>query len=229
MLSKITSHRVCQEHRRRMLLGSRSSTLPLPLDWSAYNAVQDRSDDNRAPKLKTISVFGPLLDSPPVHPDTVLSTMAYLDTSLKQLGMSQSHITFDMQLYVVACLIKWSDPKRWSSVILRPGMMPTLMSFIGSIGKLMKSTGVEELVAASVGGLTSIFNRKAWPKAMRAFRMVVSALLYDFLEEGEKTHEQMTAFLVNAREHPTGRLWVDCFILPTLIALRFWRAEREGD
>ena len=33
-------------------------------------------------------VFGPLLDSPPAHPDTVLSTMAYLDISLRQLSMS---------------------------------------------------------------------------------------------------------------------------------------------
>lgn len=202
---------------------------PLPLDWSAYNVVQDRNGDDSAPKLKTISVFGPLLDSPPAHPDTVLSTMAYLDTSLRQLGMSHSHITFDMQLYVIACLIKWSDPQRWSSVVLKPGMMHTLMSFIGSIGELMNSTGVEELIGASFGGLTSIFNGKAWPKAMRAFRMVVSALLHDFLVDGEKTHEQITAFLEKARERPTGRLWVDCFITPTLIAHRFWRAERDGD
>ena len=59
--------------------------------------------------------------------------------------------------------------------------------------------------------------------------MVVSALLHDILEGGEKTHEQISAFLEKAREHPTGRLWVDCFIILTLIALRFWRAEREGD
>ncbi|KAJ8332144.1 hypothetical protein SKAU_G00428720 [Synaphobranchus kaupii] len=93
---------------------------PLALDWSAYNVGQDS-----APKLKTISVFGPLLDSPPAHPDTVLSTIAYLDTLLRQLGMSHSHITFDMQLYMIACLIQWSDAQRWSSVVLRPGMMHT--------------------------------------------------------------------------------------------------------
>lgn len=82
---------------------------PLPLDWSAYNVVQDRNGDAGTPKLKTISVFGPMLDSPPAHPDTVLSTTAYLDTSLKQLFMNHSHITFDMQLYEIACMIKWSS------------------------------------------------------------------------------------------------------------------------
>lgn len=93
----------------------------------------------------------------------------------------------------------------------------------------MNSTGLEELVGASFGGLTSIFNGKAWPKTMRALHMVVSALLHDFLEEGEKTHEQIMAFLEKAREHPTGWLWVDYFITATLIAHKFWRAEREGD
>lgn len=60
------------------------------------------------------------------------------------------------------------------------------MSFIGSIGELMNSTGLEELVGASFGGLASIFNGKAWPKAMRSFRMVMYALLHEFLKEGEK-------------------------------------------
>ena len=148
-IQDVTAQSVSRAQKKDATWLSQFHSSPLPLDWSSYNAVQDRSDDSRAPKLKTTSVFGPLLDFPPVHPDTVLST-----------------ITFDMQLYVIACSIKWSDPQRWSTVILRPGMMHALMSFIGSIGKLMESTGVEELVGASFGGLTSIFNGKAWPKAM---------------------------------------------------------------
>jgi len=61
---------------------------PLPLDWSAYNVVQDRHSDEGVSRMKIISVFGPLFDSPPAHPDTVRRTIAYLDTSLKQLGKS---------------------------------------------------------------------------------------------------------------------------------------------
>ena len=149
-----------QEKDTAWLSQLHSSTLPL--DWSAYNAVQDRNGCDSVPKPKTKRAFGPLLDSPPAHPDTVLSTITYLDTSLRRLGMSYSHMTFDMQLYQIACLIKWSDPQQWSSVVLSPGMMHIVMSFIGCIGGLMKSTGLEELVGASFGGLTSIFNGKAW-------------------------------------------------------------------
>ena len=73
---------------------------------------------------------------------------------------------FDMKLYLIAFLIEWSDLQQWFSVILRPCMMQTLMSFIVSVGKVIQSTSVEELVSASFGGLTSIFNEKAWPKGM---------------------------------------------------------------
>ena len=75
-----------------------------------------------------------------------------------------------------------------------------------------------------------IFKReKAWPKAMRAFRMVVAALMHDFLQEGDKSHTDIATFLESTRTHPTGRLWTDCFIIPTMLAHQFMRAEREGD
>ena len=46
--------------------------------------------------------------------------------------------------------------------------------------------------------------------------------------EGEKTHDDIFAYLEKAREHPTGKLWVDCFIIPTMLAHQFTRSEREG-
>jgi hypothetical protein len=155
--------------------------------------------------------------------------MAYLDWTLKSLGMLHVHLMLDTLLYIVSCLIKWSDPVRWNSVILRPGMMHTLMSFIGTIGYNMQGTGVEELVGAAYSGVANIFNGKAWPKAMRAFRMVVAALLHDFLQGRERSHEDIVTYLEKAREHTTGKLWVDCFITPTMLAHQFLRAEREGD
>ena len=108
-------------------------------------------------------------------------------------------------------------------------MMHTLMSFIGAIGVTMRCTGLEDLVRAAYGGIACIMNGKAWPKAMRAFRMVVAALMHDFLQEGDKSHTDIATFLESTRTHPTGRLWTDCFIIPTMLAHQFMRAEREGD
>ena len=93
----------------------------------------------------------------------------------------------------------------------------------------MRCTGLEDLVRAAYGGIAGIMNGKAWPKAMRAFRMVVAALMHDFLQEGDKSHTEFATFLESTRTHPTGRVWTDCFIIPTMLAHQFMRAEREGD
>ena len=93
----------------------------------------------------------------------------------------------------------------------------------------MRCTGLEDLVRAAYGGIAGIMNGKAWPKAMRAFRMVVAALMHDFLQEGDKSHTDIVTFLESTRTHPTGRLWTECFIIPTMLAHQNMRAEREGD
>ena len=66
-------------------------------------------------------------------------------------------------------------------------------------------------------------------KALRYFRAVSAALLKRFLSSGPKTFEEIDEYLAVARLHPTGRHWVDNFILPTLLIHQFERAEREGD
>ena len=41
--------------------------------------------------------------------------------------------------------------------------------------------------------------------------------------------QELRDYLETAREHPTGRLWVDCLIKPTPLALMFLFGERNGD
>ena len=107
--------------------------------------------------------------------------------------------------------------------------MHTTQSFIGCIAKLMKGSALDIYVAAAYRGLTGIFNEKSWVKALRYFRAVSAALLKRFLSSGPKTFEEIDEYLAVARLHPTGRHWVDNFLLPTLLIHQFERAEREGD
>ncbi len=202
--------------------------LPDAIEFSGYNAREDRNEDFEQ-KPKTLFVFGPLLNSPPSHPDTVITTLQHMVTSMKAFGMTYANICMDMQLYIVSCKTKWSDIDRWKYVILHPGMMHTIMSFLGCIGTLMHSSGIEVILAASFGSLKSIMSGKAWPQALRAYRMLTGALLQDFLSEGQQSYEDIQTYLEQASKHPTGKLWVNCLIKPTLIAHRFIRAEREGN
>ena len=64
---------------------------------------------------------------------------------------------------------------------------------------------------------------------MRAFQSVGAALLQRFLSTGQNTFDDIEGNLQTARIHPTGRHWVDHFLLPTLLIHQFQRVEQEGD
>ena len=166
-----------------------------------------------------------MIDSPPAHPDTIITTLVNLEKALNSFGMHPHH----SRLYQTACLVHWNDPLRWTNVILHPGVMHTLTSFLGCVGTLMKASGVDVLISAAFAGITSIVNGKAWTNALRAYRLIMAVVRHNFYSNGAKTYEELNVYLETARGHPTGRLWVDCFVTPTLLSFMFQRGERNGD
>ena len=122
-----------------------------------------------------------------------MTLLEYLKKSLADMGMSYAHISVDLQLYMVASQIKWNDIDQFKNVILRPGIMRTVQSFCGCIGKLMRGSGIEPLISSAFGGLTGIMSGKS--RAMRAFRMVSTTLLSTFLSTGPKTLQNLSDYL----------------------------------
>ena len=90
----------------------------------------------------------------------------------------------------------------------------------------MKASGVDVLLTAAFGGLAGIITGKSWPNALR---LITTVLLQDFFQSGAKTYQELSDDLDAVRDHPVGRLWVDCLIKPTLLALQLLRAQRDGD
>ena len=198
-----------------------------PAEWSGY--MHHLARDNGFVSKATRYIYGPLIDAPPSHPDTVLTSIMYIENFIKSHGQTYVHLSVDMQLFKVAMQIKWSDPTRWKHLIVRPGGMHTLTSFLGCVGQLMKGTGLEEILNVAYNGVSSMLNGKAWPKALRGLRMVVTGLLKEFVVSGANSRDTLHEELEMARGSKTGRLWVDCLIYPVSIAHLFIRAEREGN
>ena len=196
-------------------------------EWSGYMTKLARQSGT-AIGGATNFAFGPLIDATPSHPDTVLTALIFIERFCKKYGQSGVQLVADMQLYKVAVQIQWSDPLRWKHVVIRPGGMHALMSFIGCIGKLMQSSGLEELLGAAYRGVANMLNGKAWPKAVRGLRMVVVYLLENAVQ-GSISVQSVEAVLTEARKWPTGKLWVDCLVSPIIIVHLFIRAEREGN
>ena len=81
---------------------------------------------------------------------------AKMKQTLKTFSMQYAHLSVDIQLYHIACIVQWSDSYCWTSLVLHPGMMHTLMSFLGCIGTLMKASCVDMLLIVAFGGVADI-------------------------------------------------------------------------
>jgi hypothetical protein len=164
------------------------------MEWNGFNKSLARTTATK--KSASTYLLGPMIDATPSHPDTVLTSMLYVKRSLEEMNMKHVYISVDMQLYIVASQIKWSSPTYFKNVVLYPGVMHTVMSVCGAIGKLMKGSGIETLITSSFSSLAKIMNGSSWVMSMRAFRMVVACLLEKFFSTGQKTWEELCILLI---------------------------------
>lgn len=125
------------------------------IEWNGFNNHLARSQGIVKPA--TAYMFGPLIDAPPHHPDTILTTLKYMQGSLVDMGMTYIHLSMDMQLFEVTKKVCWHDPVQFQNVMAHPGGMHIIQSFISCIAKLMRGSALEEYVAAAYRGLTGMY------------------------------------------------------------------------
>ena len=122
------------------------------MEWNGFNNQLARTQGIVKPA--TAYMFGPLIDAPPHHPDTILTTMKYMQASLVDMGMTSIHLSMDMQLFEVTKQVCWHDPVQFHNVLAHPGGMHIIQSFMSCIGKLMRGSALKEYVSVAYGGLT---------------------------------------------------------------------------
>ena len=125
--------------------------------------------------------------------------------TLKTFSMQYAHLSVDIQLYHIACIVQWSDSYCWTSLALHPGMMHTLISFLGCIGALMKASCVDMLLIVAFEGVADIITGK-WTNALRTCHLITTVLLQDFFQSGTKTYQELHEYKEAVREHPFKRL-----------------------
>ena len=64
-----------------------------PVEWAGFNAQQDRLMASSAQKSNTLVVFGPMIDSPPSHPSTVITTLVNFERALSSFAMQYKQST----------------------------------------------------------------------------------------------------------------------------------------
>jgi len=143
------------------------------VEWAGFYAQKEHEDGTIGQKPNTTFMFGPMIDSPYAHSDTYFTTLKHLKKCLTAFRMDYIHVTVDMQLYQVMCMIKWSDQKNMDKSCTSPRDYACSNKFFGAIRTLMKSSGLEEIINAEFGCVESISNGRAWNKAIRAHHLTL--------------------------------------------------------
>ena len=61
------------------------------MEWSGFNNQLARKQTPSETKPATVYLFGPLIDAPPAHQDTVLTSVLYTKKSLLDLDMQYAN------------------------------------------------------------------------------------------------------------------------------------------
>ena len=116
----------------------------------------------------------PIIDLNPTKEKCIYSSLLFIQEQAKILTIVTPCITFDQPLWLMA--VKITKSKSMNAVC-RFGFH-LLMSFLGSIGKVMECSGISELFQVVYSSATAVhmMSGKAYPRALRAHFLAQSAL-----------------------------------------------------
>lgn len=131
---------------------------------------------------KSVITLLPIINLKPSDETCLYSTLLFVTELCNHYGMGTPCITFDQPLWIKAVEIITDKSLR---IVCRLGGFHTLMSFLGSIGTLMKGSGLNECLQTIYGenAVTHIESGKAISRALRGHFLVQSALYGLLLDE----------------------------------------------
>ena len=166
---------------------SHSLENPRP-NWSGF--MQSVIDTGPVEEKSSVS-FLPIIDLNPSDESCIYSTLLFIIDQAKSLNVTVPCVTFDQPLWLKAVgIIQDAN----LNIVCRLGGFHTLMSFLGSLGHLMKGSGLEELFAEVYAehSIVHMISGKAISRALRAHFLTESALvtlLIIMMQEEESVDE----------------------------------------
>lgn len=145
--------------------------------WSGFMSL---IDNNEKP-TKQNTYFQPMIDLNPNDETCVYSTLLYVQSHATKLGIPVPSVTFDQPLWLKAITIAEA---KGMDIVCRLGGFHTLMSFLGSIGKVMEGSGIEEAIGVIYAEkvVPHCMSGKAVSRALRA-HFTIDAVLWSLLSE----------------------------------------------
>ena len=147
--------------------------------WSGY--MQSLFSERPSPGKPTVIML-PIIDLQPSDPTCIYSTLKFVESEARKLGVTTPCITFDQPLWYKATAI---IQEKKLNIVCRLGGFHLLMSFLGSIGTVMSGSGIEDLFeeAYATNVIHHLLSGKAYARSLRGHMLIHSALLQIIMEE----------------------------------------------
>ncbi len=136
---------------------------------------------------KASVMFLPIIDMNPSDSTCIYSTLMFISEHAQRHGVTPI-VTFDQPLWWKALMIIESEPEESDlrGIVLRLGGFHTEMSFLGSIGHLMDSSGLQEMLESiyAPNAVVHMLSGKAIARAVRGHFIIDAALNALILHSG---------------------------------------------
>lgn len=160
--------------------------------WIHFNQVHSKVN----PKVTSIG-YMPIIQAPAHEYDTLHSVVMRYKYVARQLNQHYVVLTVDEALYCKLMELKWTKPEYQDFLVVRLGGLHTALKFLQVIGKLMQSSGLEDVWTESncLGPKTAehVLSGSSYAKGMRIHKLTVQAMyrvlvpkLQDFLNKRDQ-------------------------------------------
>jgi len=142
------------------------------VNWSGF--MQNAFSSYHASYCKSEVLLLPIIDLSPSDDTCMFSVLCYIQDQAKLLNIPSPCVTFDQPLWLKAFEIIQAKSL---NIVCRLSDFHTMMSFIGSIGSMMKGSGLEEALEAVYGAnaVSHMISGKAVSWALRRHFLVEAA------------------------------------------------------
>jgi len=154
------------------------------ISWNAFHALLVEESTSQ-----TLIGYGPFFPESPTKPDVVEASVEYCITVTQALGQQHCVLTCDQAIYEINLGLQKKKPDKYKHLILRMGGFHIASNFLGALGKLFKSSGIETLVVEAkvfLGGtMNKLMAGKDYYKMVRCHTLVMSTMLELYWEAFE--------------------------------------------
>ena len=112
--------------------------------WKVFNAFLSRTSTTA-----TTLGYCPFLQDPPTNPDVVKKALKLCMKSSEKLGLKRTVVTQDQAMYEISYTLCKENPEDFPNLILRLGGFHLLMNYLGSVGKFMTGSGLNDILVQS--------------------------------------------------------------------------------